>query len=88
MSIIDFSTLNSRKEAKAQQAEAYPYDTYFPESVSFIGEPWTTLAKHIGRIEQGSVINFWTFGRYAMHDLISHICRQIGPATSPPAHGR
>ena len=50
MSIIDFSTLNSRKEAKAQQAEAYPYDTYFPESVSFIGEPWTTLSKHIGPI--------------------------------------
>ena len=79
MSIIDFSSLNSRKEAKTRQAEAYPYDTYFPESVSFIGEPWTTLAKHIGRIEQGAVINFWTFGRYAMHDLISHICRQIGP---------
>ncbi|MBQ4441602.1 MAG: hypothetical protein II899_05815 [Bacteroidales bacterium] len=79
MSIIDFSNYQARKQAKTKAAEAYPYDTYFPESVSFIGEPWTTLSKHIGCIEQGAVINFWTFGRYAMHDLISHICRQIGP---------
>ena len=79
MSIIDLSNYQARKQAKTKAAEAYPYDTYFPESVSFIGEPWTTLSKHIGRIEQGAVINFWTFGRYAMHDLISHICRQIGP---------
>ena len=37
MSIIDFSQLSARKEAKTKEAEAYPYDTYFPDSVSFIG---------------------------------------------------
>ena len=79
MGIIDFSQLSARKEAKTKEAEAYPYDTYFPESVSFIGEPWTTLSKHIGPLQHDSVVNFWTFGRYAMHDIISYVCRQIGP---------
>ena len=37
MSIIDFSSYNARKQAKTKEAEAYPYDTYFPDSVSFIG---------------------------------------------------
>ncbi|MDL2297249.1 hypothetical protein LJC37_04760 [Bacteroidales bacterium OttesenSCG-928-E04] len=56
----------------------FPYDSYFPESVSFVGEPWTILSKHIGKLEHNSVVNFWTFGRYAMHDIINYVCRQIG----------
>jgi len=78
MSLIDFNSIADRSQKKQQQHEHYPYDHYFPQSVSFIGEPWTILSKHIGKLEQGAVINFWTFGRYAMHDIINYVCRQIG----------
>jgi hypothetical protein len=78
MSLIDFSSIANRSEKKRQQPEHYPYDHYFPESVSFVGEPWEILSKHIGKLEAGAVVNFWTFGRYAMHDIISYVCRQIG----------
>lgn len=79
MSLIDFSQLNTRKESKSRQADSFPYDSYFPQSVSFVGEPWEILSKHIGPLQHDSVVNFWTFGRYAMHDIISYVCRQIGP---------
>lgn len=77
--IIDFGGMESRRQQKEQRANEFPYDSYFPDSVSFIGEPWTVLSKHIGRLEHGSVVNFWTFGRYAMHDVLAYVCRQIGP---------
>jgi len=79
MSIIDFGGMESRRQQKQQREEEFLYDNFFPDSVSFIGEPWTILSKHIGTIEHDSVVNFWTFGRYAMHDILTHICRQIGP---------
>jgi len=78
MSLIDFASIADRSEKKKKQPEQFPFDHYFPQSVSFVGEPWEILSKHIGKLEQGAVINFWTFGRYAMHDIISYVCRQIG----------
>ncbi|MDL2308343.1 hypothetical protein LJC68_08965 [Bacteroidales bacterium OttesenSCG-928-B11] len=78
MSLIDFSSIADRTVKKQQQPDCFPYDSYFPQSVSFVGEPWTILSKHIGKLEQNAVINFWTFGRYAMHDIINYVCRQIG----------
>lgn len=78
MSLIDFNTIAARSEKKQQQPDHFPYDKFFPEPVSFVGEPWTILSKHIGKLEHNSVVNFWTFGRYAMHDIINYICRQIG----------
>jgi len=77
--IIDFGGMESRKRQKEKQADEFPYDRFLPESVSFIGEPWTVLSKHIGPLEHNSVVNFWTFGRYAMHDVLTYVCRQIGP---------
>lgn len=58
--------------------ETFAFDKCFPKHVSFIGEPWEILSKHIGKLEQGAIINFWTFGRYAMADIVNHILRQIG----------
>ena len=78
MNLIDFDNLADKAAKKQQQPDCFPYDSYFPESVSFVGEPWTILSKHIGKLEQNVVVNFWTFGRYAMHDIINYICRQIG----------
>jgi hypothetical protein len=65
---------------KKKPTEEYPYDKYFPKQVSFIGEPWTVLSKHIGKLEPGAIINFWTWGRYGMGDIINYIVRQIGPS--------
>jgi len=81
MSLIDFSKIADRAKKKEQQPEQFPYDNFFPESVSFVGEPWSILSKHIGKLERGAVINFWTFGRYAMHDIVSYVCRQVGPCS-------
>lgn len=78
MSLIDFNTLADRSGKQQQQPECFSYDSYFPQSISFVGEPWTILSKHIGKLEHNSVVNFWTFGRYAMHDIINYVCRQIG----------
>lgn len=69
-----------QKQAKPKKKEEYTYDSLFPEHVDMVGEPWDVLSKHIGRIEMGGIYNFWTFGRYAMADIINHLLRQTGPA--------
>ena len=70
-----------KKKPPKNQTETFAYDNYFPKHVSFIGEPWAILSKHIGKIEKGSVVNFWTFGRYAMADILNYILRQTGAAS-------
>lgn len=67
-------------EIKKEKNISYKYDNYFPEHVTFLGEPWEILSKHIGKIEMGGVYNFWTFGRYAMVEVLNHILRQVGTA--------
>jgi hypothetical protein len=69
--------MNNNRE---KPIESFAFDSYFPKHVSFIGEPWTILSKHIGKLEKGSVVNFWTFGRFAMADVLNYIVRQIGPS--------
>ena len=77
MTLFDISeTIKKRKE---KPIETFTFDSYFPKHISFVGEPWTILSKHIGKLEKGSVVNFWTFGRYAMADVVNYIVRQIGP---------
>lgn len=81
MSLIDFESIEKKNTAKNEKRETFVYDKYFPQSVCFVGEPWEILSKHIGTIEHEQVINFWTFGRYAMHDVINYLVRQIGPCS-------
>lgn len=69
-----------QQRPKAAPAENYRYDPLFPSHCPLWGEPWDILSKHIGRIEMGGCYNFWTFGRFAMVDVINHILRQTGPA--------
>lgn len=77
--LVDISDIIS-KHTK-DKIEDYPYDALFPSHVSFVGEPWTILSKHIGALKTGSIINFWTFGRYAMCEVLTYILRQIGPSS-------
>jgi len=72
--ILTKSTNNQISKTKE-----FAFDCYFPKHTTFVGEPWSILSKHIGDIKKGSVINFWTSGRYAMTDIINYIVRQTGP---------
>jgi len=47
---------------------------------SNIGRPDKILKKYIGEIEHDRIINFWTSGRWSMHDLLIYILKQTGPA--------
>lgn len=68
------------RDTRPRKAAEYRYDTLFPEHVDMCGEPWDVLSRHIGEIRMGGIYNFWTFGRYAMADIINHLLRQTGPA--------
>ena len=46
----------------------------------FTGHPNELLSKHIGQIEQGVFYHFWSFGRFAQHDLLFYLLKQIGPS--------
>lgn len=77
--LVDISDiLASRNKSKI---EDFPYDKLFPAHVDFVGEPWTILSKHIGKLEPGMIYNFWTFGRYAMCEVLTYILRQVGPSS-------
>lgn len=59
--------------------EVFPFDKYFPEHVQFSDEKSRILKNLIGKIQPGMVINFWTDGRIAMHDILNYLLRQAGP---------
>lgn len=48
--------------------------------VKCIGHPYETLSESIGVLHHGDVVNFWTFGRYALYDIVGYILKQTGPA--------
>jgi hypothetical protein len=77
--LIDICDIASKRSKKKE--EYYPYDTLFPSHIDFVGEPWTILSKHIGKLETESIVNFWTFGRYAMCEVLTYILRQVGPSS-------
>ena len=77
--LVDLNKLFEPKNES--KTDAFAFDHLFPKSVDFKGEPHSILIKHIGKLEQNSIINFWTFGRWAMHDLLNYIVRQTGPVS-------
>lgn len=46
----------------------------------FKGKSNEILSKHLGVIEQGKFYQFYSFGRFSMHDIIVYLIKQIGPA--------
>jgi hypothetical protein len=81
VSLINFDIAKKEDSKRKTPAQEFSFDHLFPAHVNFIGDPWEILYKHFGIIEQNSVINFWTFGRYAMHDVINYLLRQVGPCS-------
>ncbi len=45
-----------------------------------VGTPGQSLKKYIGIISKNEMINYWTFGRWSMHDLLIYILKQTGTA--------
>jgi hypothetical protein len=73
-----FDSSEILKGKKKKSLECFPFDKLFPTHIDFVGQPWEILSKHIGKIEPNSIINFWTFGRFNMSDIINYILRQTG----------
>lgn len=79
MSLIDFH-LNDKIDSLSDNLPVY-LPVNIDDALTFaIGNERDTLAKHLGIIQQNSVINFWTSGRYTMANIIAYVLRQTGPA--------
>jgi len=74
--IVDVSSVISDTP---KPIETFPYDKCFPEHVQFSDEKSRILKNLIGKIQPGMVINFWTDGRIAMHEILNYLLRQVGP---------
>ncbi|MFZ4414425.1 MAG: hypothetical protein ACOYOV_15175 [Bacteroidales bacterium] len=46
----------------------------------FVGQPHDILSKHLGKLVNGQFYQFYSFGRFSMHDIIVYLLKQIGPA--------
>lgn len=46
----------------------------------FKGKPHDILSKHLGEIENGMFYQFYSFGRFSMHDVITYLLKQTGAA--------
>ena len=82
MSMLDFTAFSrqqAERESKATSSDYKPIDATDID-VLCAGEPYKVIASHLGRLKQNSVVNFWTFGRYAMHHVLRYVLTQTGPA--------
>lgn len=83
MGLINFDTITKREKSiqtKEDSLSSYkPIDGSMVESVC-VGKANEILSKHIGVIEKGKIYNFWTFGRYAMMDVLKYVLSFTGPA--------
>lgn len=49
-------------------------------SVACVGNPYDTLQESMPTLRHGDVVNFWTFGRYTLYDIVGAVLKQIGAA--------
>ena len=78
MGRLDFERQRNEMSAKDwHDTMAYPPVEGGAECV---GEPFSILTAHIGELRPNTTINFWTFGRYAMHHVLRYVLSQTGPA--------
>ncbi len=59
-----------------QEGATFEIDRFKPPKVSFAGDE--DLSDVIQNIEEGELIQFWTKGRWSMHQLIKHVCDIVG----------
>ena len=77
---IDFNAFANRSSSQNKYPSPYhPVDGNSVNSLC-VGNEYQLLRDHLGTLQQNSVVNFWTFGRYAMHDVLKYCLLQTGPA--------
>ena len=77
---IDFNAFANRSASQNKCPSLYkPVDGNAVDSLC-VGNEYQLLRDHLGTLQQNSVVNFWTFGRYAMHDVLKYCLLQTGPA--------
>lgn len=75
MSLSNFSNIEPPKTAQA--AAVYRRGTPVH---GCIGKPQDILRKHLTDLAPNEEIQFWSFGRFAQHDLLFYLLQQTGPA--------
>jgi len=81
MGLLDFNRQSEEARQKnLHDTLSYPAVDGKECEVLCVGEPYGIIQQHLGVLKQNSVVNFWTFGRYAMHHVLRHILAQTGPA--------
>lgn len=79
---IDFSAFHTSSTTSAAVKYATPYKAVDGSDLSClcVGNEYDIVKHHLGKLEQDSIVNFWTFGRYAMQDVLKYVLMQTGPA--------
>lgn len=58
------------------EGATFEVSKFNPTKVSFAGDE--NLSEVIDNIEEGELIQFWTKGRWSMHQLIKQVCEIVG----------
>lgn len=82
MGLLDFSVQGreSAEKDKCDTSVSFPRVDGGDCAVLCAGSPYDIIASHIGILQQNSIVNFWTLGRYAMHHVLRWVLSQTGPA--------
>lgn len=82
MGMLDFNAQRKTIALKNCRDADSPYKPINTDDVSLscVGDPYDILRAHVGELKQNQVVNFWTFGRYAMHHVLRYVLSQTGPA--------
>lgn len=80
--MLDFNAQRKTIALKNCRDADSPYKPINTDDVSLscVGGPYDILRAHVGELKQNQVVNFWTFGRYAMHHVLRYVLSQTGPA--------
>lgn len=80
---IDFSAFNNRsatQDAEIRYLSSYKNINGDDVSCLCVGNEYQVVHDQLGEIRQNCITNFWTFGRYAMQDVLKYVLLQTGPA--------
>lgn len=82
MEMLDFKRHGTEvsNRNKHDTSLRYPVIDGKDSNVLCVGEPYIVLQNQVGELKQNSIVNFWTFGRYAMHHVLRYVLSQTGPA--------
>lgn len=80
---LDFNqhkALQERTDAALRDICYHPIDGGPPLQCITVGNEYSILRDHLGDLQQNQIQNFWTYGRYAMQDVLKYVLLQTGPA--------